>query len=1251
MIKPNWEIFSAKFENKEDIFEWFAYLLFCREFNLAKGWFGFKNQSAIEKNPIEIDDEVIGFQAKFYSTSLSDHKTDFLEMLQKAKRDYPNLNKILVYTNQLWGQAYDNAQKKMVAPKALYEIKAEATRLGIELIWREASFFDSEFVCLENDDLSRHFFTEQSMLGWQRFGDWSSTRTDIEAEYFIDDNIKVISPNHKDKNELNVVEGINEIRQQLSKTGKSIRLVGLSGVGKTRFAQALFDERIGENNLEYKVVWYCDLGDSPNPIPEHFIDELIQKNSFSILIVDNCGQDTHANLTKKIKSKNLSLLTIEYDVKDDSPERTSVYKLKPISSDIVKKVIERHYPHINDLNSRKIAEFSGGNYRLALAIASNIEQTENISLLTDNHLFERLFWQNGIKNDQLEKIAQQFSLVYSFNVEDSGEENSEIDFLANLAKVDTDIAYEEIEKLRQKDIVQQRSKWRAILPHAVANHLAKQAISKKSITLLNRDFEQMPQRLQRSFIKRLSYLHDQIKVKQLIQLWLSEEGWLGRKLLNETFDTADITYLNLLAPIIPEQALVLLENVHAINPKFLSRENPSFVELSRLIRRLAYREENFKQAFELLVYFAKDEKQDENNNSIKDLITSLFKLYTSETLANLELKKEVLTNFFKQEDRHTLLLKILQIALNFHEYGVLYNYDDSGEAICYGYQPKTYKEIWGWVDFLLDLLDKFDIAGNKEVRKIFANSLKQIIWKSGRTEEAKKYLIKFNERKYFCEVYTKITEILSYSRNELEKNAPKLLEEIIILQEYLTPKENDISQLLETYVFIDDNTLYRLHKNDDDQYALPVNGFESYDDLIEFLATEIKNLDVLNKNVEKLMNAQHGWASNKYLEKLGFSSASVFESVDSCIEKLNEIVIPETLRFSEFLLGLVKSFKDQSSEKYKILVDYLIENDKFKNVVTRLIFETCKTDDDFLYFSDLIKSRNIGLVNFPRVSFYKDKGKITNTQFELLLDSLVEVCSIEEILYFLLDECLYQEKLDEKYINILIENFYVVLAKEGNLDAHSIAGALKFLLSLNNYTKIKVLTDVKKFLNSGSYISIYRNSNNFRILKTCVEQCTKEFIEILLEDKSFIEKFWNRDLLKILVYANEQEVISWIGLDQERLNFWIENSRLFIIKESGELIWLDLLGKFLTISTSPIETLTQIIETNIFRLMSAQGSWSEEMRRRLPSLTALKAQLTVSHPELLPLVNQKEAEWLSRIDIQSKKDEQESKERSERFDW
>ena len=53
-----------------------------------------KNQAAIETNPVEKGDEVIGWQAKFYDTSLSIHKNDLVTTIEKAKIDYPNITKL-----------------------------------------------------------------------------------------------------------------------------------------------------------------------------------------------------------------------------------------------------------------------------------------------------------------------------------------------------------------------------------------------------------------------------------------------------------------------------------------------------------------------------------------------------------------------------------------------------------------------------------------------------------------------------------------------------------------------------------------------------------------------------------------------------------------------------------------------------------------------------------------------------------------------------------------------------------------------------------------------------------------------------------------------------------------------------------------------------------------------------------------------------------------------------------------------------
>ena len=59
-IKPNWDIFKSKFsENPQDRFEWFCYLLFCKEFNKLFGVSGYTNHRHLEHDPIEKDQEVI----------------------------------------------------------------------------------------------------------------------------------------------------------------------------------------------------------------------------------------------------------------------------------------------------------------------------------------------------------------------------------------------------------------------------------------------------------------------------------------------------------------------------------------------------------------------------------------------------------------------------------------------------------------------------------------------------------------------------------------------------------------------------------------------------------------------------------------------------------------------------------------------------------------------------------------------------------------------------------------------------------------------------------------------------------------------------------------------------------------------------------------------------------------------------------------------------------------------------------------
>ncbi len=155
MIKANWEIFRVKFSGTlQDNFEWFCFLLFCKELKKPYGIFRYKNQSAIETNPVKQGKDIVGWQAKFYDATLSNHERDLIRTLEKAKEYYPGISKVIFYTNQEWVQ--NNKGKE---PEGKKRVDGKASELHIQIEWRTASFFDCSFVSIENEVIARHFFS------------------------------------------------------------------------------------------------------------------------------------------------------------------------------------------------------------------------------------------------------------------------------------------------------------------------------------------------------------------------------------------------------------------------------------------------------------------------------------------------------------------------------------------------------------------------------------------------------------------------------------------------------------------------------------------------------------------------------------------------------------------------------------------------------------------------------------------------------------------------------------------------------------------------------------------------------------------------------------------------------------------------------------------------------------------------------------------------------------------------------------
>jgi hypothetical protein len=417
---------------------------------------------------------------------------------------------------------------------------------------------------------------------WEGYSNWANCPHGTSGEYFFDEQVRLLDSSSNNNEGHKGLDGLSLIRGKLLGKKASIRLVGLSGVGKTRFVQALFDERIGENPLPHRAVFYTDMANTPTPTPQALAEKIAGEGRKAVLIIDNCPPDLHRSLTTlcSVESSNTNLLTVEYDLREDQPEQTEVFSLEPSSIELIEKILNARYQHLGQQNSRTISEFSGGNSRIALALAETIGKDENISSLRDEELFRRLFYQRHTNEKSLGKAAQYLSLVYSFQINSDKLYSDDITFLSNLSEIPSKTMFESAIELKRRNLVQQRSKWMAVLPHPIANRLAKYALENISSAIISSNFnESTNERLLKSFSRRLGYLPQCEEAKIIVNDWLSENGLLY-KLYTKGKSKLAWILLNNVAPISTKEALFHIEAL-AKQPEFCTRKNKQFTEITR----------------------------------------------------------------------------------------------------------------------------------------------------------------------------------------------------------------------------------------------------------------------------------------------------------------------------------------------------------------------------------------------------------------------------------------------------------------------------------------------------------------------------------------------------------------------------------------------------------------------------------------------------------------------------------------------
>lgn len=506
----------------------------------------------------------------------------------------------------------------------------------------------------------------QGYSGWQPYGAWSNPPQGADDTLISAAGVTITMPSEKSR-KLSVKDAIEPMRELIRTTAKAVRITGLSGVGKTRIVQALFDETVGTDALDRTVAVYVDTGANPDPSATAMLDRLIAEGRRAVMVLDNCPSELHSSLAGKVSAAGgeVSLITVEYDIRDDKPQTTEVIHIEAVGPEVAEQLLIRRYPDIGQNNARQIAEFADGNSRVSLAIAERVEEGESLAQLSDAQLFNRLFEQRNYPDDDLRGQAEILSLVYSFSVSNPEVGPHELEVLGSISGHSQNQLFRSVSKLLDRHIVQKRACWRAVLPHAIANKLAASALDSISVDLLRATFEASGcQRLLMSFAHRLGLLHHHLVAKEIVEAWLQPDGLLGRIL---ELDDVSARMLDYVGPVAPEALLDRIE-AELTSPDFNGMEpcyNPRRTSILNLLLSLAYEPSAFDRCIRLLIRVADYEKEGNNYDPVRDKISKLFQAYLSGTHASLGQRIAVMNECFSSDlaGRRSLGFKMLSTAL------------------------------------------------------------------------------------------------------------------------------------------------------------------------------------------------------------------------------------------------------------------------------------------------------------------------------------------------------------------------------------------------------------------------------------------------------------------------------------------------------------------------------------------------------------------------------------------------------------
>ncbi len=512
---------------------------------------------------------------------------------------------------------------------------------------------------------------------------------------------------------------INSVTKGSSKERTILRLVGLSGLGKTRLTYEAFNPVREQKNLPIaRDILYLDLNTAPDFREQLF--RLSENGERKILICDNCDRQSLADIAPLVKksTSKLSLIAIDHNVPvsalDQDSESININLKQEHFESIIDDILLKVFPGPDEAEERAlIKQFAKGHTLIATILAQDkkLQKKDWRPIITRTGVLEKILGEFGARTEE-RKVLRAVSIFDKLGHFE--ELLPQTEFVANSELLSNLTPGSKVEAFKQvcrhyltKGIMEKQARYLIIRTRPIALSLAVEWWEQCDSDMATKLFESLENQheLKVSLTEQLKYLDFLDNARDVVEKFVKPSGPFG---IAEVLNTEEGSRLfRAFVEVNPQATVEALERI------FQSKSKDDLIKIDRgrrnliwALEKLSFRADTFEMATKILLNFSVAENENISNNATGQFL-QLFQAFLPGTQADYNARIQIIEYAFSrgsdfQQLGFYALLRALK-ARDFHRGG---GAEDQGSGPPLKDYPQTDEDAAKVVDYWRYCIDR-----------------------------------------------------------------------------------------------------------------------------------------------------------------------------------------------------------------------------------------------------------------------------------------------------------------------------------------------------------------------------------------------------------------------------------------------------------------------------------------------------------------------------------------------------------------